>query len=147
MAKSFFSDEECRAAGFSQPMINTLRKVADFVDAFERLAAAEGEIAATNTAVDALQESQEDAALSLASLDSRVDAFELLAPFVRQDQTSAWADATGTLERTTFATYTAAVISNPPTQAEVQAVANALQNVSRRLAGVINDLRANGALT
>lgn len=84
MAKSFFSDEECRAAGFSQPMINTLRKIADFVDAFERLAAAEGEIAATNTAVDALQESQEDAALSLASLDTRVDAFETLAPFVRE---------------------------------------------------------------
>lgn len=54
---------------------------------------------------------------------------------------------TGALNRSTFATYTAASISNPPTQAEVQAIANALQTASRTLAALITDLRANGNLT
>jgi hypothetical protein len=39
--RSYFSDEECRKVGFSEPMINTLKQLADFVDAQARLAAAE----------------------------------------------------------------------------------------------------------
>jgi hypothetical protein len=54
---------------------------------------------------------------------------------------------TGTLARAIFATYTAATISNPPTQAEVQAVANALQDASRTLAALITDMKANGNLS
>jgi len=54
---------------------------------------------------------------------------------------------TGTLSRTTFATYTAPTISSPPTQAEVQAIAGALQIVSRTLAALITDMEANGNLT
>lgn len=54
---------------------------------------------------------------------------------------------TGTLSRATFASYTAPTISNPPTQAEVQAVANALQAVSQTLAALITDMEANGNLT
>jgi hypothetical protein len=42
-----------------------------------------------------------------------------------------WTADTGTAEKTAHATYTAPTISNPPTQAEVQAIANALQNFSR----------------
>lgn len=38
---------------------------------------------------------------------------------------------TGTADKTAHATYTAVTISNPPTQAEVQAISTALQNVSR----------------
>lgn len=53
---------------------------------------------------------------------------------------------TGTLARAIFATYAAATISNPPTQAEVQAIANALQVVSQTLAALITDMKANGNL-
>ena len=53
---------------------------------------------------------------------------------------------TGTVSRATFATYTAPVISAIPTQAEVQAIADALQAVSRTLAALVTDLRANGNL-
>lgn len=53
---------------------------------------------------------------------------------------------TGTVSRATFATYTAPTISNPPTQSEVQAVANAVQTVSRTLAALLIDLQANGNL-
>ena len=53
-----------------------------------------------------------------------------------------WALPTGTVQRTTYASYTAASISNPPTQAQVQALANAVQDVSRVLAALIADLHA-----
>lgn len=54
---------------------------------------------------------------------------------------------TGTLARAIFATYTAPTISASPTQAEVQAVADALQVVSRTLAALITDMKANGNLS
>lgn len=48
----------------------------------------------------------------------------------------------GTLARTTFASYAGQSISNPPTQAEVQAIDNALVIVSQRLAALITDIMA-----
>lgn len=53
-----------------------------------------------------------------------------------------WAAATGTAERTTFATYTAPTISAAPTQAEVQALADHVQILSRRLKALIDDLKS-----
>lgn len=145
--KSFFSDQECRDVGFSEPMIRTLKQVASFVDAFTRLVEAEGSIEAQQTAVDAITEEQETQNLSLTSLDTRVDHFESLEPFVRQDQGAAWTASSGTASRAAYASYAAAVISNPPTQAEVQAVANALQAASQALVALITDGKANGVLT
>jgi hypothetical protein len=145
--KSFFSDQECRDVGFSEPMIRTLKQLAEFVDAINRIADAEAAQEATNTAVDALAEAQEDANVTLGTLDTRLDAIEVLQPFVRQDQTTAWADATGTLSRATFAAYAGQTVSNPPTQAQVQAIDNQVKSHSQRLAALVNDLRAIGALT
>jgi hypothetical protein len=54
---------------------------------------------------------------------------------------SGYGAPSGTLDRTTFATYAAPTVSNPPTQAEVQALANAVQALSRHLAAVITDLK------
>ncbi|WP_183627698.1 hypothetical protein [Novosphingobium sediminicola] len=59
---------------------------------------------------------------------------------------SAWAAPTGTIARTTFAAYAAPAISDPPTKAEVQAVANALQAHSQRLAALVTDLIAAGVI-
>lgn len=67
--------------------------------------------------------------------------------YVRQDQTPAWADPTGTLDRTTFASASSFTVSNPPTQAEVQAIAAHVVLLSERLAALLTDLRANSALT
>lgn len=55
-----------------------------------------------------------------------------------------WDVPTGTFDRTTFSPYAAATISNPPTQAEVQAIATNLQTAMRRLAPLISDLHASG---
>lgn len=46
-----------------------------------------------------------------------------------------------------YSAYTAPTISNPPTQAEVQGVANALQTASAALAALIVKLQAIHALT
>lgn len=54
---------------------------------------------------------------------------------------------TGSTSRATFAAYSAPVISNPPTQAEVQAIANALQTIMQRVAALITDLKNNGNLS
>lgn len=69
------------------------------------------------------------------------------ARFVQQDQTPAWGDPTGVLLRTTFATYAGQVVSNPPTQAEMQTVDDAVKALSQRVAALITDLRANNVLT
>ena len=49
---------------------------------------------------------------------------------------SGWGVPSGTLARTTFASYAGQTISNPPTQAEVQALDDAVVIVSRRLAAL-----------
>lgn len=59
---------------------------------------------------------------------------------------AAWAAATGTEDRTALAAYAGQVVSNPPTQAEVQALDNAVVALSRHVVAAINDLRANRAL-
>lgn len=52
-----------------------------------------------------------------------------------------WAAATGTAERTTFATYDAPTASATYDQAEMQAVMDAVQDLSRRLKALIDDLK------
>ena len=59
-------------------------------------------------------------------------------------QAQGWGSPTGTGSRAAYTTYTAPTISNPPTQAEVQALANATQVVSQHLKSVIDDLKALG---
>lgn len=50
--------------------------------------------------------------------------------------------ATGTADRSTFATYAAPTISASPTQAEVQAIADHVQILSRHIKAMIDDLKA-----
>lgn len=52
-----------------------------------------------------------------------------------------WTAATGTAERTTFATYDAPTASGTYDQTEMQAVMDALQDVSRRVKALIDDLK------
>lgn len=69
------------------------------------------------------------------------------ARYVRQDQSPAWATPTGTLSRAGFAAYAGQTVSNPPTQAQMQALDDAMKAHSQALAALITDLRAIGALT
>lgn len=67
---------------------------------------------------------------------------KLISEYLSTDNTSVYGLPTSTLARTTFATYAGQTISNPPTQAEVQALDNAVVIVSQRLGAVITDLMA-----
>ncbi len=64
----------------------------------------------------------------------------------RVSSLSGWAAQTGTASRATYATYTAPDISASPTEAEVQAIADALQRVDRRLKALTDDLIQRGDL-
>lgn len=138
--KLYFSDQECLAVGFSTPMVNTLRKLAEFVDTQNALEAAQQDIDANADDIATLVAND-------VALDARIDAYDALAPFVRQDQTAAWGAATGTEARTALASYAGQVVSNPPTQAEVQALDDAVKALSQRVVALINDLRTINALT
>lgn len=69
------------------------------------------------------------------------------ARYVRQDVGATWTVATGTASRATFATYAGQTVSNPPTQAEVQAIDDHVKVLSQRMKALIDDLTANGALS
>lgn len=66
---------------------------------------------------------------------------------VGKDQTTVWATPTGTFDRTTFVAYAGQTVSNPPTQAEVQAIDDHVKLISQHLAALISDLRGNDVLT
>jgi hypothetical protein len=57
-----------------------------------------------------------------------------------------WAAPTGTAERSTYATYSAPTFGGTPTTPQLQAVANHVQTLSRRLKAVIDDLTAHGLI-
>lgn len=145
--KAFFSDQECRDVGFSEPMIRTLKQLADFVTTQAELAAAQAAIAATDATVVVLDGTIATADAQIIVLDGRLDAYDALAPFVRQDQGAAWSAATGTEARTALASYAGQVVSNPPTQVQVQAIDDAVKALSQHLVALINDARSNGVLT
>lgn len=67
----------------------------------------------------------------------------LLTTFLSTANTqTGWGTPSSTLARTTFATYAGQAISNPPTQAEVQTLDNAVVIVSQRLGALITDILA-----
>lgn len=57
-----------------------------------------------------------------------------------------WGAATGTTLKTTFATYVSPVISNPPTQAQVQAIADHVQLLSQHMKALIDAGLGSGLL-
>lgn len=98
------------------------------------LATAVADIAATQAALTVVQD--DITGLQTTVLDA-----------VLKDQTAPWATPTGTFARTTFAAYAGQTVSNPPTQAEMQALDDVVKGMSQRFAALISDLRGNGVLT
>lgn len=135
--KLYFSDEECRRAGFSQPMITTLRKIAEFVDAQTQLAAAQATIETQGDAIDDANTDIATANAAINALDARIDAYDALAPFVRQDQAA----------RPSHTPYAGQTVSNPPTQAEVQAIDDAVVSQSTTMATLLTRLDTVNLLT
>ena len=105
---------------------------------------------ATQALADALAASTDaagataDAATAQTTADN---ALALATAAVPQDNGPAWTAATGTASRATFATYAGQTVSNPPTQAEMQAIDDHMVILSQRIMALVDDLKANGSLT
>ena len=67
--------------------------------------------------------------------------------YVRQDMGPAWGAPSGTLSRSAYAAYAGQAISSPPTQAQVQALDDAVKALSQAVVALITDGRSNGCLT
>jgi hypothetical protein len=76
MARDFFIRPDLQRLGVPERTIRVLEKVSLLIEALERLTASEGAITDINTATDALNEAIEDANLTLAALDDRIDTLE-----------------------------------------------------------------------
>jgi hypothetical protein len=138
--RDFSIRPDLQRLGVPERTIRVLEKAAELTQLIQ-------DAADLQSAVEDISEEQEDQNISLISLDARLDVFEALDPFVRQDQTAAWTAATGTEARTALAAYAGQTISNPPTQAEVQTLDDAVKAIGQHLVALINDAKANGTLT
>jgi hypothetical protein len=142
-ARDFPIRTDLSKIGIPERSIRVLEKAAQIVQIVN-------DAAALQTTVNDITAEQEDQNLSLDSLDARLDIVEAFtntdARYVRQDQTSAWSAATGTEARTALASYAGQTVSNPPTQAQVQTLDDAVKALSQHVVALINDLRSNGAI-
>lgn len=116
----YFPRQEFQRLGFSEPAIRVLEKIADFITAQQDIAAAQAAITNQGAAIDANNTSISALNTAVNDLDGRIDAYDALAPFVRQDQEAA----------PSFAGQT---ISASPTQGEVQNIDDALALLITRL--------------
>jgi hypothetical protein len=124
MAERLFLDERnLRDAGLNEATIRTFRKLTEFVDTQTQLAAAQQTIVTQGDAIDDANTDIATANAAINVLDGRIDAYDVLAPFVRQDQAAA-------------PSFSGQTITNPPTQAEVQAIDDALAALITALQGI-----------
>lgn len=133
----FMSPTELRQAGFSEPMVRTFQKLAEFVDAQTRIAEAEALAATQGDAIDAANTDIAAANSAINALDGRIDAYDALAPFVRQNQAA----------RPSYTAYAGQTVSNPPTQAEMQALDDAVKALATAFATLLTRLDTVDLLT
>lgn len=124
---------------------DALRDIVSAIDS--AVAAQQSADTAQDQAIDAATEAANAALAATAAQSTADDAASLAATSVQQDVGPAWAAATGTASRATFTTYAGQTVSNPPTQAEVQAIDDHVKALSERMKALIDDLQGNGALT
>jgi hypothetical protein len=139
-------DREIAAFASSPAAVASYRAIQDSALNLNPQATVDAQASADQAAIDAAAaQGSADAAASVAA--SKIDEATADTLYVKRDTSPAWVNPTGTLTRATYATYTAPVISAVPTQAEVQALADHVQILSRALAAVITDGRASHLLT
>lgn len=134
------------------------QSINEIIEAQEAAAAADAAAAAAQGTADGAQTTADGAATAAGDAQSTADtALGLAQTAVQQEVGPSWADATGTADRTAFSPTSPVgpfSVSNPPTQAEVQAigsalvtVSNDLQDATQHIVALVNDLYANKALT
>ena len=120
MARLYLDERRLREIGFDEPMIRTLRKLTEFVEAQEAIEEAQGDIDANATDIAALAANDVVLAAAEAALDARIDAYDALAPFVRQNQAA----------RPAYTPYAGQNVSVGYVEAEAQATDDAVLALS-----------------
>jgi ABC-type transporter Mla subunit MlaD len=112
----------------------------------DQLAQTQADLADTIAALTGTQGDVSSVSSDVGTLSDRVTALEDPPP-VRQDQTPTWSALSGTELRGGGAVPASYAVSNPPLQAEVQAIAVDLVLALRMIKTMIDDLAGNGTLT
>lgn len=99
---------------------------------------------AAREAADTAQQTGETAQQTADGKISQDDADKL---YVSRDATPTWMPATGDADRGSFAVYQAPTVTDPPTAAQVQDLANATQTMHRHMKALLDDLIANSTVT
>ncbi len=120
---------------------------ADLATAQADLATTQADLATTVADLAATQAEVVTVQGQITTLDGQVVAIQSGGPYVVQNVGANWTNPTGTADRSTYATYVAPVMGISYSQADVQALANAVSVIHQRVKAVIDDLKTNGALT
>lgn len=133
----FLPERELREKGFSEPLIATLRKLTKFVEAQEAIAAAEGAIDAAEADIATLTTAVNANTTKNTAQDGRLDTLEAAGPYVEQDQAAA----------PSYTAFAGQTITDPPTQAEVQAIDDGLATLGTAMEDLISALQTANVLT
>lgn len=113
----------------------------------DRTASVEVRLTQAEDDIDALDVAKADKSVTITAGNGLTGDHNLSSGFtIDAVQNTGWTTGTGTENKGAYATYTAPTISNPPTQIEVQALADALQAATRRILALEAALRSNGAI-
>lgn len=137
MAKLYLDERELRSAGLSEPTIRTLRVLTEFVEAQTALEAAQVAIADNGDAIDAANTDITALNTAVNTLDGRIDAYDALAPFVRQNQAA----------NPVYSAYAGQTVSVGYVQAEAQATDDAVKALAAAFALLLTRLDTINALT
>lgn len=144
MSRLYVDVNELRRNGWSEPMIRTFQTMAEFVSVQSELEQAQTDI--TDNAVSIAELSATTNTLSsdvsgnssaISSLDSRLDAYDALAPFVRQGQSAAPA----------YTPYVGQDASAAYVEVEAQATDDAVVALGAAVGSLITALQTANVLT
>lgn len=120
---------------------------ADTAEAQAAAAAADTKAAGAQTAADAAQGAADSASSRADAAQDRADAaYGLADGKVSKNATPEWSAPTGQLARTSVAVYTAPTAASAYDPAQMQALMDSHQAWTRRMAALVTDLIAIGAL-
>ena len=137
MARLYLDERQLRQIGLDEPMIRTLRKLTEFVEAQEALEAAQTSIDANADDIADLAANDVILAAADAALDTRIDAYDALAPFVRQNQAA----------RPSYTPYAGQNVSVGYVEAEAQATDDAIVALSTAFDTLLTRLDTVNLLT
>ena len=137
MARLYLDERKLRTIGFDEAMIRTLRKLTEFVEAQEALEEAQADLADQGDAIDDANTDIAANNAAINALDVRIDAYDALAPFVRQNQAA----------NPTYAGYAGQTVSVGYVQAEAQATDDAVKALATSYATLLTRLDTVNLLT